>query len=106
LHDHYGVLKVVHYYLVSLPLRLPERPGSGSAIWNNGGDCACLRDKQPSILPLLHTHPVQLGELSSHYGASFGDTPIANLVLKAMRLPGTKATVEAQMISSLEPVEK
>jgi Fe-S oxidoreductase len=51
---------------------------------------------------------LQLGELSSHYGAGFGVTAIADLVVKAMRLPGAHQTVEARMtsISESEPAEK
>ena len=51
---------------------------------------------------------LQLGELSSHYGAGFGVTAIADLVVKAMRLPGAQQTVEARMtsISESEPAEK
>jgi len=50
---------------------------------------------------------LQLGDLSSHYGAGFGVTAIADLVVKAMRLPGAKQTIEATMTSSeSEVVEK
>jgi Fe-S oxidoreductase len=52
---------------------------------------------------------LQLGDLSSHYGAGFGVTAIADLVVKAMRLPGAKRTVEASItstISEVEPVER
>jgi len=51
---------------------------------------------------------LQLGELSSHYGAGFGVTAIADLVVKAMRLPGARQTLEARMtsISESELAEK
>jgi Fe-S oxidoreductase len=49
---------------------------------------------------------LQLGDLSAHYGAGFGVTAIADLVVKAMHLPGAKQTVEAQMTSTMESVEK
>jgi len=49
---------------------------------------------------------LQLGDLSTHYGAGFGVTAIADLVVKAMRLPGAKETIEAQMTSVQERVEK
>jgi Fe-S oxidoreductase len=46
---------------------------------------------------------LQLGELSSHYGTGFGVTAIADLVVKAMRLPGAQKTVESSMTTT--PVE-
>jgi Fe-S oxidoreductase len=49
---------------------------------------------------------LQLGELSQHFGAGFGVTAIADLVVKAMRLPGARDTVEAQMTSATEPAVK
>jgi len=49
---------------------------------------------------------LQLGDLSQHYGAGFGVTSIADLVVKAMRLPGAKNTVEAQMTAVSEPAVK
>jgi len=49
---------------------------------------------------------LQLGELSSHYGAGFGVTAMADLVVKAMRLPGARQTVEAQMTQLSEPAGK
>ncbi|MEW6094480.1 MAG: (Fe-S)-binding protein, partial [Chloroflexota bacterium] len=48
---------------------------------------------------------LQLGDLSSHYGAGFGVTAIADLVVKAMRLPGEKRTVEASMTSTVSEAE-
>ena len=38
---------------------------------------------------------LQLGDLSSHYGAGFGVTAIADLVVNAMRLPGSQQTLES-----------
>jgi Fe-S oxidoreductase len=50
---------------------------------------------------------LQLGDLSSHYGAGFGVTAIADLVVKAMRLPGAQQTIEATMTATeTERVEK
>ncbi|MBM3151853.1 MAG: (Fe-S)-binding protein [Chloroflexi bacterium] len=43
---------------------------------------------------------LQLGDLSAHYGAGFGVTAIADLVVKAMRLPGAKNTIETAMTSA------
>lgn len=40
---------------------------------------------------------LQLGDLSEHYGVGFGVTALADLTVKAMRLPGAQNTVEAQM---------
>ena len=36
---------------------------------------------------------LQLGDLSSHYGAGFGVIAIADLVVRAMRLPGASKTI-------------
>jgi hypothetical protein len=50
-----------------------------------------------------------LGDLSSHYGAGFGVIAIADLVVKAMRLPGASQTIESSMTSvgiETEKVEK
>lgn len=52
---------------------------------------------------------LQLGDLSSHYGAGFGVTAIADLVVNAMRLPGAPQTVEATMTNpqtEKAPVER
>jgi hypothetical protein len=43
---------------------------------------------------------LQLGDLSSHYGAGFGVIAIADLVVKAMRLPGTRQTMESMLTSA------
>ena len=48
---------------------------------------------------------LQLGDLSQHYGAGFGVTAIADLVVKAMRLPGAKKTIEATMTASESETE-
>jgi hypothetical protein len=40
---------------------------------------------------------LQLGDLSEHYGIGFGVTALADLVVKAMRLPGAQDTVEAHI---------
>jgi hypothetical protein len=37
---------------------------------------------------------LQLGDLSGHYGLGIGVTALADLVVKAMRLPGSQSTVE------------
>jgi len=49
---------------------------------------------------------LQLGDLSTHYGAGFGVTAIADLVVKAMRLPGAQGTVEASMTNPEMEFEK
>jgi Fe-S oxidoreductase len=52
---------------------------------------------------------LQLGDISSHYGAGFGVTAIADLVVKAMRLPGAAKTIESSMTSvtsETEPARK
>ena len=52
---------------------------------------------------------LQLGDLSSHYGVGFGVIAIADLVVKAMRLPGASQTIESSMTSvgiETEKVEK
>lgn len=49
---------------------------------------------------------LQLGELSAHYGAGFGVTAVADLVVKAMRLPGAPKTVEANLTSVTQRAEK
>lgn len=43
---------------------------------------------------------LQLGDLSGHYGLGIGVTSLADLVVKAMRLPGVKETVEQCMTSN------
>jgi Fe-S oxidoreductase len=40
---------------------------------------------------------LQLGDLSGHYGLGIGVTALADLVVKAMRLPGLEETVEQRM---------
>jgi Fe-S oxidoreductase len=49
---------------------------------------------------------LQLGDLSSHFGAGFGVTALADLVVKAMHLPGEKRTVEASLTSSVTEAER
>jgi Fe-S oxidoreductase len=49
---------------------------------------------------------LQLGDLSSHYGAGFGVIAIADLVVRAMRLHGASQTVEASMTSAGVKTEK
>jgi Fe-S oxidoreductase len=48
---------------------------------------------------------LQLGDLSSHYGAGFGVTAVADLVVKAMRLPGAATTVESRLTSAPSVVQ-
>jgi len=48
---------------------------------------------------------LQLGDLSSHYGAGYGVIALADLVVKAMRLPGAKDTIEAAMTSTATEAE-
>jgi Fe-S oxidoreductase len=43
---------------------------------------------------------LQLGELNQHYDAGFGVTSLADLVVKAMRLPGYRGSVEAEIVES------
>jgi hypothetical protein len=45
---------------------------------------------------------LQLGDLSGHYGLGIGVTALADLVVKAMKLPGMKGTVEQHMVTHLE----
>ena len=40
---------------------------------------------------------LQIGDLNGHYGLGVGVTALADLVVKAMRLPGDKATIEHLM---------
>ena len=49
---------------------------------------------------------LQLGDLSSHYGAGFGVTAIADLVVKAMRLPGSARTIESSITTASVEAEK
>ena len=49
---------------------------------------------------------LQLGDLSTHYGSGFGVTAIADLVVKAMRLPGAKRTIEQTMTGSEIEIRK
>lgn len=42
---------------------------------------------------------LQLGDVSSHYGLGVGVVALADLVVKAMRLPGSKDSIE-EMIAS------
>jgi Fe-S oxidoreductase len=49
---------------------------------------------------------LQLGDLSSHYGAGFGVIAIADLVVRAMRLPGASQTIESSMTSADVKAEK
>lgn len=45
---------------------------------------------------------LQLGDLSGYYGLGVGVTAMADLVVRAMRLPGAKETVEQKMVASVE----
>ena len=42
---------------------------------------------------------LQLGDLNGHYGLGVGVTALADLVVKAMRLPGAKETIEEHMLA-------
>lgn len=43
---------------------------------------------------------LQLGDLSGHYGLGIGVTALADLVVKAMRLPGISGTVEQKLTNT------
>jgi Fe-S oxidoreductase len=43
---------------------------------------------------------LQLGDLSSHYGLGIGVMALADVVVRAMRLPGAKDSIEEKMIST------
>jgi len=45
---------------------------------------------------------LQLGDLSGHYGLGVGVTALADLVVRAMRLPGAKDLVEEKIMSMAE----
>jgi Fe-S oxidoreductase len=45
---------------------------------------------------------LQLGDLSGHYGLGVGVTALADLVVRAMRLPGAKETVEQKISESIK----
>ncbi|RPI25626.1 MAG: (Fe-S)-binding protein [Chloroflexota bacterium] len=49
---------------------------------------------------------LQLGDLSGHYGLGVGVIALADLVVKAMRLPGAKDSVEEKMISESVAAQK
>ena len=40
---------------------------------------------------------LQIGDLSGHYGLGVGVVALADLVVKAMRLPGAKNSIEERM---------
>ncbi len=44
---------------------------------------------------------LQLGDLSGYYGLGIGVTALADLVVKAMKLPGMKGTVEQHMVTDI-----
>ncbi len=48
---------------------------------------------------------LQLGDLSGYYGLGVGVVALADLVVKAMRLPGAKETIEEKMTVETSPVE-
>lgn len=49
---------------------------------------------------------LQLGDLSGHYGLGIGVTALVDLVVKAMRLPGDKQTIEYLMTSETAKANK
>ncbi len=49
---------------------------------------------------------LQLGDLSGHYGLGIGVTALVDLVVKAMRLPGNKQTIEHLMTTEVSSAEK
>lgn len=44
---------------------------------------------------------LQLGDLSTHHGLGVGVTALADLVVKAMRLPGAQDTIEEKMVAGV-----
>jgi Fe-S oxidoreductase len=48
---------------------------------------------------------LQLGDLSGHYGLGVGVVALADLVVKAMRLPGANETIEEKMTVETSQVE-
>jgi Fe-S oxidoreductase len=49
---------------------------------------------------------LQLGDLSGHYGLGVGVIALADLVVKAMRLPGAKQSIEEQITAEASTIER
>ncbi len=65
-----------------------------------------VRSNAQIVVAACENCRLQLGDLSGHYGLGIGVTALADLVVKAMRLPGDKQTIEHLMTSEVTSVEK
>jgi Fe-S oxidoreductase len=48
---------------------------------------------------------LQLGDLSGHYGLGVGVVALADLVVRAMRLPGARESIEERMTAETVPAK-